>query len=92
MNSSSNALLIDAFAHAERQCARVALDSDIDADAVRDLTKTLAGMRTDSALGNPPTAAAVGALVRDAATWTGDGHVGLLAALGAIVRALPRRD
>lgn len=92
MNSSSNALLTDAFAHAERQCARVALDPAVDADAVRELTETLVRMRSDSAAGNPPSAAEVGALVRDAATWTGDGHVGLLASLGAIVRALPRRD
>ena len=92
MNRSSNAPLIDAFAHAERQCARLAMDAAVDADAVRDLTSTLARMRANSAMDNPPSAAEVGALVRNAATWTGDGQLGLLAALGAIVRALPRRD
>lgn len=92
MNSSPNATLLEAFDHAGRECARIAAGSGAGATSAQLLASTLAQMRAASVDGDPPTAEALGAVVRSAAIWTGDEHIGLLAALGAVVRALPRND
>jgi hypothetical protein len=47
-------------------------------------------LRDQAANGRPPDAGAFGTLVRETGTWALDRHLHILAALGGVVRTLPR--
>lgn len=84
--------LLRALDGAIAECKRAKRHRDAAAVASRleALSARLALLREEAVAGRVPDSADFGALVRETGTWAVDRHLHILAALGGVVRALPR--
>ena len=92
MNTTRNATIVAALDSALAEVRRAARAPDASAvdSHLTALAARLEVLRDGAADGRAPDAASFGALVRETGTWALDRHLHILAALGGVVRTLPR--